>query len=59
MPKTSSPTEKPCTSVATASTTPDASDPRMTGKGTGGLHSGGSIFSPSRRYQSGGLTPTA
>ena len=37
MPKTSSPTEKPCTSAATASTTPDTSDPGMTGKGTGGL----------------------
>jgi hypothetical protein len=42
MPKTSSPTEKPCTSVPTASTTPDTSDPGMTGNGTDGLISAGS-----------------
>ena len=40
MPKTSSPTEKPCTSAATASTTPDTSVPGITGKVTGGSNPG-------------------
>ena len=59
MPKTSSPTAKPSTSAATASTTPDMSVPGMTGRLNFGLVSGGRLVIPSRRYQSGGLTPTA
>jgi hypothetical protein len=53
-PKTSSPTEKPSTSAATASTTPDRSVPGITGKVNFGLVSGGRLDIPSRRYQSGG-----
>lgn len=59
MPYTSSPGAKPVTSGATASTTPDMSVPGTSGNSSAGRSSGGMTFMPSRRYQSGGLTPTA
>lgn len=62
MPKTSSPTEIAwmfsAPSVPMACTTPETSEPGMTGKVTGGFNSGCSRY-PSRRYQSGGFTPIA
>lgn len=59
IPNTLSPRAKPVTPSATASTTPETSDPGMTGNATFGRHSGGKALYPSLRYQSGGLIPAA